>query len=42
MLKTASNVVKSTMQSKFDSQGSYTGTDTFDKYDKPVQDADDL
>ncbi len=29
-------------KSKFDTQGSYTGVDFFDKYEKPVQDADDL
>jgi hypothetical protein len=28
--------------SNFDAQGSYTGVDAFDKYEKPVQDADDL
>lgn len=28
--------------SSFDVNGSYTGTDIFDKYEKPVQDADDL
>jgi hypothetical protein len=30
------------MESQFDAQGSYTGVDCFDKYEKPVQDADDL
>ena len=29
-------------KSNFDAQGSYTGVDAFDKYEKPVQDADDL
>mgnify|MGYP004630101067 CR=1 len=29
-------------KSHFDTQGSYTGVDYFDKYEKPVQDADDL
>ena len=28
--------------SSFDAQGSYTGVDAYDKYEKPVQDADDL
>ena len=31
-----------TFESNFDTQGSYTGVDAFDKYEKPVQDADDL
>lgn len=26
----------------FDPQGSYTGVNIYDKYEKPVQDADDL
>ena len=30
------------MQSKFDVFGSYTGIEFGDKYEKPVQDADDL
>lgn len=30
------------MQSKFDTQGSYTGVDSCDKRKLPVQDADDL
>ena len=30
------------MQSKFDVFGSYTGIEFDDKYEKPVQDADDL
>ena len=30
------------MQSRFDVLGSYTGVESFDKYEKPVQDADDL
>lgn len=34
--------LKSKMKSKFDTQGSYTGTDIDDEFDKPVQDADDL
>ena len=29
-------------KSSFDPFGSYTGTCEYDKYDKPVQDADDL
>ena len=33
---------KRLMKSQFDAQGSYTGTDYFDEYEKPVQDADDL
>ncbi|MDY6367060.1 MAG: hypothetical protein SPL13_00865 [Clostridia bacterium] len=39
-LKTASNSAK--LKSKFDAFGSYTGVDIYDKYEKPVQDADDL
>lgn len=35
-------VVKTNYQSKFDTQGSYTGIDLDDKYEKPIQDADDL
>jgi len=30
------------LKSNFDVQGSYTGVDALDKYEKPVQDADDL
>ena len=30
------------MQSRFDVLGSYRGVESFDKYEKPVQDADDL
>lgn len=33
---------KKTFISNFDTQGSYTGVNAFDKYEKPVQDADDL
>ena len=33
---------KNTFISDFDLNGSYTGVDAFDKYEKPVQDADDL
>ena len=33
---------KSNMKSSFDVFGSYTGTDSTDKYEKPIQDADDL
>ena len=33
---------KLTNESDFDVQGSYTGVDAYDKYEKPVQDADDL
>ena len=35
-------VNKFNLKSNFDSQGSYTGVDAFDKYEKPIQDADDL
>ena len=28
--------------SNFDAQGSYTGVNPYDKYEKPIQDADDL
>ena len=31
-----------TNESNFDVQGSYTGVDAYDKYEKPVQDADYL
>jgi hypothetical protein len=37
MQETANN-----LESDFDVQGSYTGVDIYDKYEKPVQDADDL
>ena len=30
------------MRSNTDSLGSYTGTNSDDKYEKPIQDADDL
>ncbi|MBR2870907.1 MAG: hypothetical protein IKB98_06005 [Clostridia bacterium] len=33
---------KQKFSSIFDAQGSYTGVDIYDKYDDPVQDADDL
>lgn len=33
---------KVNFKSNFDTQGSYTGTDLNDKFEKPVQDADDL
>ena len=33
---------KIAQQSDFDAQGSYTGVDASDKYEKPIQDADDL
>ena len=29
-------------KSEYDAQGSYTGVDADNKYEKPVQDADDL
>ena len=32
----------SSMQSSFDTQGSWTGTCVYDKNEKPVQDVDDL
>lgn len=35
-------VSKKSFTSNFDTQGSYTGVSSFDKYEKPVQDADDL
>lgn len=34
--------IASSFSSSFDAQGSYTGVDKYDKYSKPVQDADDL
>lgn len=34
--------IKSKMKSSYDTQGSYTGVDFDDKYEVPVQDADDL
>ncbi len=41
--KTVSNNKNLTdFRSQQDSNGSYTGVDAFDKYEKPVQDADDL
>ena len=41
-LRTANKKSISKQQSIFDTFGSYTGVDAFDKYEKPVQDADDL
>ena len=35
-------IVNNNFESSFDSQGSYTGVNAFDKYEKPIQDADDL
>jgi hypothetical protein len=35
-------IVNNDFKSSFDSQGSYTGVDAFDKYEVPIQDADDL
>ena len=32
----------SKMTSSYDALGSYTGTNPEDKYEKPIQDADDL
>ena len=40
--KARKTVSKSKFKSDFDTFGSYTGVDAFYKYDKPVQDADDL
>ena len=34
--------IASSFSSSFDTQGSYTGVDLDDKFEKPVQDADDL
>ena len=42
MQRTANKLKKNTFISDFDLNGSYTGVDAFDKYEKPVQDADDL
>ena len=30
------------LKSKFDTDGAWTGNNIYDKYEKPVQDADDL
>ena len=40
--KTVNNKDKKSFKSSYDVFGSYTGTDLDDKYEKPVQDADDL
>ncbi len=40
--KTVNKKDNKSFKSSFDVLGSYTGTDLEDKYDKPVQDADDL
>ena len=43
MKKRKKNIKKvSEMKSSYDVFGSYTGTDSTDKYEKPIQDADDL
>ncbi len=36
------NKLKPKFKSGFDSQGSYTGVNSSDIYEKPIQDADDL
>ena len=42
-LQKAQKIVnKFKLTSNFDARGSYTGVDPYDKYEKPVQDADDL
>ena len=41
-MRTQRTVNKGSFYDSFDPQGSYTGVNTFDKYEKPVQDADDL
>ena len=38
----AQKIVTNNFISEFDTFGAYTGTDSLDIYDKPVQDADDL
>ena len=40
--KRAVQKTASKLKSSYDPFGSYTGVNTFDKYEKPVQDADDL
>ena len=35
-------LLRKSFRSKFDVNGSYTGVDSSDRYEKPVQDADDL
>jgi hypothetical protein len=45
MQRTANNkksVKKPNFKSEFDALGSYTGVSNEDRYEKPVQDADDL
>ena len=42
LLKASKTANKCKFISDYDAQGSYTGVDAFDKYEKPVQDADDL
>ena len=42
LLKASRTANKCKFISDYDAQGSYTGVDAFDKYEKPVQDADDL
>ena len=44
MAQTTANkkIRNKSFKSNFDVNGSYTGTDAFDKYEIPVQDADDL
>ena len=42
LLKASKTANNCKFKSNFDAQGSYTGVDAFDKYEKPVQDADDL
>ena len=41
-LKARKTVSKVNLKSSFDAWGSYTGVDNYDKYETPVQDADDL
>ncbi len=42
MKKKNKNKKVSEMKSSYDVLGSYTGTNSEDKYEKPIQDADDL
>ena len=41
-MRTRRTVNKFNFYDSFDPQGSYTGVNTSDKYEKPIQDADDL
>ena len=42
MRRTVNKKGKSDFYDSFDPQGSYTGVNTSNRYEKPIQDADDL